>query len=248
MNYNRHSRIFINDPFSEGNIHLSELQSHYLTNVMRKKISDQVVIFNGIDGEYLAEINAIRKKQVVLKATKKLKAQVKERELVLIFALIKNHRLNYLIEKATEMGVTEFVPIVTQHSVRDKFNIAKAKSWVIEACEQSERLSVPSISDPVKLDDLIKSWDPQAEIIFANESESGCSFSDLGKKLHQDSKYAILIGPEGGFSDDEKKTLSNLEFIRSVHLGPRILRSESAAICAISCMQLLLNNLSSRNL
>ena len=248
MNYNRYSRIFIDQELNNDYTRLSEAQSHYLMNVMRNKIGSNLLIFNGKDGEFLAQIDDYQKKIVSLKIISPTRKQNSEPELILIFALIKNTRISYIIEKATELGVTKLAPVVTKHSVKDKFNLSKARSWVIEASEQSRRLSIPEIDQPLPLNKLIEEWDPDITILFANETEHQNSLPHIIQKLDKNKKYAILIGPEGGFSEDEINLLTDKSFVESFHLGHLTLRAETAAVCAISCVKLLLNHLSTREI
>lgn len=248
MNYNRYSRVFIDQDLLQGFVTLSPTQSHYLVNVMRRKIGDKVLIFNGREGEFLADIIDNRKKAVILKIISQTRKQPNAPKLALIFALIKNSRINYIIEKATELGVSELIPVITKHSIKDKLNINKVHAWTVEACEQSTRLSLPKIYEPSNLLDLLSIWDVKTPILFANESETSISLNNLASKLEPEKKYAVLIGPEGGFADEEKEYLNKLTFINSFHLGALTLRAETAAICALSCIKLLLNQFSTRQI
>jgi 16S rRNA (uracil1498-N3)-methyltransferase len=248
MNYNRYSRLFTDQDLGTEFVSLSVEQSHYLANVMRRKIGDKLLIFNGREGEFLAEISDLYRKIITLKIISQTRKQRNEPNLILIFALIKNSRINFIFEKATELGISELMPITTDHSVKDKLNMNKVRAWTLEACEQSTRLTVPIIHEPKSLKDLISSWDPSIQILFANEAENSGALNTLPLQTNPEKRYAILSGPEGGFSNDEKEYLGKIDFINSFHLGPLILRAETAAICAISCVKLLLNQLSNRQI
>jgi 16S rRNA (uracil1498-N3)-methyltransferase len=248
MNYNRYSRLFIDQDFLGHDTILSSEHAHYLTNVMRKKVKDHVLIFNGREGEFLAQIIAHVKNTIELKIISKTREQIIEPKLTLIFSVIKHSRLDYVIEKGTELGVTQFIPVITCHSVCDKLNISKAQAWIISACEQSGRLFVPIIQEPINLRELISGWDGNKPILFANEAENITSLNKLALNVDLHKDHSLLIGPEGGFSNEEKALLCSLPFVQSFHLGPFILRAETAAVCAISCVKLLLNHLAGRSL
>jgi 16S rRNA (uracil1498-N3)-methyltransferase len=242
MKHNRLSRIFVEANIIAGEeIELCEAHSHYLTNVKRLKVGDNIIIFNGIDGEWLAEITEFSKKKTVIKASNIIRKQITEKGPIIIFSLIKTHRLQFLIEKSCELGASKIIPIITKHCTIEKFNHEKAKIWAIEAAEQSMRLSVPQITAPIHLKELLNNWNNQVKIIFGNETEKTQNLFDTLISLKDQEQIAILIGPEGGFSKEEIDLLSNIEFIKSTTLGPRILRAETAAIYTLSAAQTFFN-------
>jgi 16S rRNA (uracil1498-N3)-methyltransferase len=236
-------RLFIEeDLYINVHIQLIDDDMHYVKNVMRKNVGDFLKLFNGRHGEWLAEIVSASKKEIFLSLTEQIREQKEESDIWLIFAPIKLDRMSYLIEKATEMGVSKLQPILLKHSVVDKVNIEKINSQVKEAAEQCERLSLPQVEPLIALNNFLSKWDPSRQILFANER--GEENLSLGKFLSKNLKkeYAILIGPEGGFAEEEIKQLESLPYVSSVSLGPRILRAETAAIAALACYQSIIGD------
>lgn len=232
MKYKQLTRLFIEEKFAVNTAELSSVNDiHYLLKVMRKKIGDKILIFNGIDGEYLAEITSLDKNKILFSLLEKTQNQTDEKEINLIFAPIKHPRILFLLEKATELGVTKFIPIITKHSVVDKINLDKWKIYIKEASEQCRRITVPNISPVQTLNKFLSTWNSNNQIILCNEIEKTLSFYKAAKDLQISN---IMIGPEGGFSQEELLSLSQIDFITSAHLGNRILRAETAAITALA--------------
>lgn len=231
------TRLFISNAIQDEMIIINQAADiNYLVKVMRKKIGDEIFIFNPQNGEFLAQIINITKKEIVLKIIKQTRTPVVERTIRLIFAPIKHPRIHFLIEKATELGVTHLIPIRTKHSVVDKMNMDKWNIYVKEAAEQCERLSFPEISPLVDLDKFLNNWDQTQEIIFCNEKEQNFHISKL--EINSANAINILIGPEGGFSLEEISLLSSKKFIKSVSLGKNTLRAETAALAALAICSL----------
>lgn len=235
------TRLFIPHSLENEIINISNpLDINYLSRVMRKKIGDQILTFNQDDGEYLAELIETTNKKVTLKLIKKTRSPQRESIVRLIFSPIKHPRIHFLLEKATELGVTHLVPIQTKHSVIDKINIDKWQIYVKEAAEQSERLSLPKIENLISLDNFLSGWPEDQQIILCNEKERNLSIATFLKERAINVKELnIMIGPEGGFSQEELKSLLLKKFITSVHLGERILRAETAALSALAITQAL---------
>ena len=231
MKYHQLTRLFIEYPIEKNNLIINEQADiHYLLKVMRKKLGDKFIIFNNDAGEFLVEISETNGKTISVNILEQLRKKTKEREINLIFAPIKQTRINFLLEKSTELGVTKLIPIITEHSVVDKVNMSKWKIYTKEAAEQCGRISVPEISPMTSLRGLIDSWDDKEIILWCNEKEKDQHFMSFSKE----DNYNILIGPEGGFSSKEFDLLSSKKFIKSVHLGNQILRSETAVIAALA--------------
>jgi len=201
---------------------------------MRRKAGDSVSLFNGQDGEWSAEISLAGKARVELRITEMLQLQEKEPDIWLIFAPIKMGRIDFLVEKATELGAAKLLPVFTSRTIVSRVNIDRLKAHAIEAAEQSERLSVPEITEPMKLEKLLAGWDKNRKIILCDESGTAKKFSNA---VSEHDKSAILIGPEGGFTPEEFKMLYNCPFVIPTSLGPRILRADTAALAALALWQ-----------
>lgn len=227
-------RIFIDTALQNGlSVTLSDQQAHYIRNVLRLTKDSKVLLFNGSDGEWMANIAELTKKHTSLICTSQTKPQREPVHLKLICALIKPQRIEWLVEKATELGVTHIQPIVTDHCHIRKTNLERLKTYAIEAAEQSERLSVPVIHDVLDLRAAVHNI--KEEILFADESRDQQAF--LKDVMTQNKINSILIGPEGGFSDTEKAYLYSRKNIHPVHLGSNILRTETADIALIAAIQ-----------
>lgn len=235
------SRLFVEAPLNaNGTISLDRDQSHYLANVMRVKVGNKVALFNGRDGEWACEITTVEKRQVALKVTEKIRGQSAEPDLWLVFAPIKKARLDFIAQKATELGVSHMVPVMTRRTIVDRVKIDRMAANAIEAAEQCERLNVPTVGDPIKLDKLLAAWPPERKIMFCDEDLSGAAaHTTLAAKDDKTNSapWAILIGPEGGFDDTERNLIRNHPNCITVSLGPRILRADTAAMAAISLWQ-----------
>lgn len=236
MKYHQFTRLFIPNFFSSQEVILSSIQDiHYLANVMRKKVKDQLLIFNDKNGEYLAEILEINHKKILFGLIKQIRIPEATKEINLIFAPIKQARINFLLEKATELGATKLTPIQTKHSVVDKINLTKWHIYIKEATEQCGRLALPVIEDLESLDKFLAKWDVNKKIILCNETEDSLHMAQHLKTLdNNDELINIMIGPEGGFSSQELENLTSKSFVTSVHLGERILRAETAALAALA--------------
>jgi len=238
-------RLFIAETtpaFAEGlRVALNPDQGRYLTAVMRRGIGDEVSLFNGRDGEWTAQIVEAGKKALVLELTSRTRAQPPAGDLVLAVALIKRTALEYIIEKATELGVARIQLLITRRSNSDHTRVDRLVAIARESAEQTERLDVPEILPPVKLEAWLA--DPAAQtIVFADEeSTHEGEARSTQPLLHavQDMRgtLAVLIGPEGGFNAAERSVLRNMTHVRAVNLGPRILRADTAAIAALTLCQ-----------
>lgn len=231
-------RLYVKQDLDKGNFSdLEKDQAHYLKNVMRKKISEQILVFNGRDGEWLAEIVDINNKGGDLNLLEQTKEQVEIPDIWLIFAKVKRNPTEFIAQKATELGVTKLLPVFTENSEAKSVNIERLRQIVTEAAEQCERVCVPEIEGAKKLTDLLNGWNEERKIVMCDESGGGEPMLDTLKGYGKDEKWAILIGPEGGFSKTELENLRELPFIVPVGLGPRILKAETAAISALTCWQ-----------
>lgn len=231
------SRIFIeNDLSLDASIELSIAQSHYLSNVMRLKAKDELLVFNGTQGEWLAQIELQNKKNVTLKLVQQTRPQTQAGNVRLLFAPIKQARMEFIIEKAVELGACSIEPVLTQHTQIKNLNLERFNRIVLEAAEQCGILSIPKVCPAQKLDEKLSHLDANEKVIFCDERAHDESAIEKIQAI-QNCKIAILIGPEGGFSQKERETLWKMEHIVPISLGPRILRAETAAISALSLVQ-----------
>ena len=239
MAHNISIRLFVAAPLAPGAaVEIGQEQAHYLKNVMRLGEGDAVAIFNGSDGEYRARIESFGKRVARLVPEAQLRAQDAESDLWLVFAPIKRARIDYLVEKATELGVSVLVPVITRHTHVERLNLDRLRAHAIEAAEQSERLTVPVIAEPRVLDDVLASWDASRRIMLCDESGTAPPAAVV-LAAQSATAWAVLIGPEGGFAETELDALRKLPFVSPVSLGPRILRADTAALAGLAVLQAL---------
>lgn len=230
-------RLFVDHPLSPGApVQLEPDQGRYLTTVMRKGVGDAVRLFNGRDGEWQAEITQAGKRSCVLQVGEQTGAQIESPDVELIVALVKRNRLETIIEKAAELGCRRVRLVVTRYTQADHTRVDRLQAIATEASEQTGRLDVPAIVAPEKLDTMLDAWSPGRRLMFCDEG------GDVAPTLEAldpagPAAWSILIGPEGGFSPDERARLRGLDFVTPVGLGPRILRADTAAISALTLWQ-----------
>ena len=228
-------RLFIKTELKEKSlINLSASNTHYISNVLRIRKKQKISIFNGVQGEWAGLIQDLNKNKALILIEKQIKKQEKEKLINIIYVPIKGQRNYYLIEKITELGVSNIFPIISERSVIKKFNYKKANACSIAASQQSGRLSVPKVHEFKSLKNLFSLWDKNNEVIFCDETEKKDFFNNLFKLGSKKKINTILIGPEGGFSPSEKNFLKNLNYVYCLSLGKRILRADTAAISALT--------------
>lgn len=230
-------RLFVTDDLAAGAVFdLAAEQSHYLANVLRMAESAELLVFNGRDGEWLARVIAKTKKAVRLEAVEATRPQPAPCDLVYCFAPLKVGRLDYLVQKAVEMGAGVLQPVMTQHTQLAKVGIERLRANVTEAAEQCGILAVPDVRDALKFDRVLAEWDKERRLIFCDESaETNNPLAAL--QAIAEKKLGLLVGPEGGFSEDERRQLRALPFVTAIPLGPRILRADTAAVAALAVIQ-----------
>ena len=229
-------RLYVPNDLAEGAaFDASQDQAHYLLHVLRMAEGGELLVFNGRDGEWLARIDAKSRKSVRLLSLEQTRPQSPLPDLWYCFAPLKVGRQDYLIQKAVEMGAGVLQPVLTQHT-QGKITAERIRANAIEAAEQCGVLAVPEARDAQKLDRLLAGWDKNRRLIFCDEDSST---SNPLPALHaiQDESLALLVGPEGGFSDNERKMLRALPFVAAIPLGPRILRADTAAVAALAVIQ-----------
>ena len=229
-------RLFVPDALKlDLAVALAPDQTHYLRSVMRRDVGDEVLLFNGRDGEWRSELLDAGKRACILAPRQQVRPQAFGPDLDLVVALVKRGRLETIIEKAAELGARRVRLTITRHTSADHARIDRLRAIAIEAAEQTGRLDVPEVAEPVKLDRLLEGWDAGRPLIFCDEAgEARPVLEALKPPLAQ---AAVLIGPEGGFSPEERERLRALPFVIPVSLGPRILRADTAAISALTLVQ-----------
>jgi 16S rRNA (uracil1498-N3)-methyltransferase len=235
MHIYRKTRLFTTASLKKGALlDLEQEQSHYLLNVMRRKVGDKICIFNSIDGEWLAQIAECGKKTCQLLLVEQILSQKTSPDIWLCFAPVKNAPIANIVQKATELGASLLQPVITKHTIVNKINDKRLSAIAIEAAEQCERLDVPQIMEIITLEKLLASWDDARQLIVCDESGAGKPMVEALKELKSNGKYAVLIGPEGGFSQSEFALLRKQPYVTAISMGPRILRADTAAIVALA--------------
>ena len=219
-------------------IELEPARAHYLRSVLRLGPGAAVAVFNAEDGEWLCRIAGIGKNGARLTAERQLCSPEPggEPDLWLLFAPIKRARLDWLVEKATELGVAALLPVWTARTQVERVNLDRLRAHAVEAAEQSERLSVPDLRAPERLDRLLATWPGARRLVVCDESGAGEPISDAAARLPP-GPVALLVGPEGGFDETELDAIGKLSFVTRVGLGPRVLRGETAALAAVAVFQ-----------
>lgn len=229
-------RLFVTAPLEDGAmITLGREQSHYLINVMRRTEGAPVDVFNGRDGEWRAHIAAADKKAAVLSLDAQSRPQSETPDVWLLFAPLKKDRTDFVIEKATELGASRILPVLTERTQTGRVNVERLGATAIEAAEQSRRLSVPEIAEAQSLDAVLDGWPAGRTLVFLDETGGGAPLADALRNTQ--GALAFLIGPEGGFAPAELDRLGNLPFSVAADLGPRILRAETAVVAALAVRQ-----------
>lgn len=238
----RSPRLYIDSDLDPGGaIPLSRDQANYLINVMRRNAGDLVLVFNGRDGEWRARIEIAGKRQASLVLENQWRAQSGGPDLHYLFAPLKRNRLDYMVQKATELGVARLQPVLTRHTIAERVNGDRMRANVIEAAEQCGILRIPTIATPERLDRTLASWDPARRLIFCDE---GAPIADPVAALREvaPGPLAVLIGPEGGFAPEERDALVALPFVVRIAMGPRIMRADTAAVAALTLVNAVLGD------
>ncbi len=238
-------RLYVEAPLAAGQaVVLAAAQSHYLKNVMRTAAGAAVRLFNGRDGEWLATIESLGKKGAALAVTARTRRQQPEPDLWLCFAPIKKARIDFVAQKACEMGVSALQPVMTRHTQVTRVNTERLRANAIEAAEQCARLSVPDVFPPRKLDDLVAGWPAGRHILLLDETQTGIPIVDTLRRRGnaRGRPWAVFVGPEGGYAPEELDLLRRLPNVTPVGLGGRLLRADTAAIAALACWQAVLGD------
>ena len=239
MNEHRTPRLYVAAGLAPGvKIELERAQAHYLGSVLRLAPAAGVAVFNAADGEWLCRIEEIGRGKARLRVERQSRLPEPEAEpdLWLVFAPIKRAPLVWLVEKATELGVAAFLPVWTACTQVERVNLDRLRAHAVEAAEQSERLSVPELRAPERLDRLLATWPGARRLLVCDESGAGEPISDAAARLAP-GPMALLVGPEGGFDETELDAFGKLSFVTRVGLGPRVLRAETATLAAVAVFQ-----------
>lgn len=243
------TRLFVDAPLGAGQtVGLDHQQAHFLRAVLRLAAGAELALFNGRDGEWRARIDALGKGWASLVVEEQRRAQQPEPDLWLAFAPIKRARLDFMVEKACELGVSRLVPVFTQNTDVSRVNCERLRANCREAAEQSERLSVPEVAEPTRLRDLLDGWPAERHLLLGAESGQAPPVAEqLARAREQaggraavpasSAPWAVLVGPEGGFTEAELDALTKLPFVTAAGLGPRVLRADTAAIALLACWQ-----------
>lgn len=230
----RSERLYVENPLQAGDeITLGPDQSHYLVNVMRARAGSQLLVFNGRDGEWRGELVEAHKKAARLAIGEQVRPQTSGPDIHYVFAPLKRGRLDYMVQKATELGVVTLVPVMTRHTVAERVNTERMRANAIEAAEQCGVLRVPSVVEPVRLDSLLASWPAERTLIFCDEGAAVANPLEALAAIRTDA-LAVLIGPEGGFAPDERAAILGVQNAVVLSLGPRIMRADTAAVAALA--------------
>lgn len=242
------TRLYVEETLSEGaGVALDRDRTHYLRNVLRAEAGQAVGLFNGRDGEWRARIDAVSKHGATLVAEARIREQRREPDVWLVFAPVKKARIDFIAEKATELGAAALVPVMTRYTAVARVNTGRLRANAIEAAEQTERLSVPEVLEPRPLVQLIADWPPARRILLCAEAGAARPIAAALDALARDgqsarAEWAVMTGPEGGFAPAELDGLAKLPFVTAVGLGPRILRADTAALAALACFQAILGD------
>ena len=231
-------RLFVDAPLTSGaRVIPNDGQTHYLLHVMRSRIGTRMLLFNGVDGEWRARIADVTRRSCVLVCETQSKAQAGVPDVWLAFAPIKKIPADYLTLKATELGAKVLQPAITNRTVARRVNLERMRANAIEAAEQSGRLSVPEIREPIGLDALLRSWPIERRLLFCDEGGDAPPIAKALQDAGTHAQWGMLTGPEGGFDPQERAAIRERAFVLPVTLGPRIMRADTAALAALAVWQ-----------
>lgn len=235
------TRLYLEDDLAAGRtLGLDHARAHFLRSVLRLSRGALLALFNGRDGEWLARLDGLGKGWASLVVERRLRAQSASPDLWLVFAPIKRARIDFLAEKATELGVTRLQPIMTRYTAVSRVNRERLAANAREAAEQCGRLDVPEVTAPRELFDLMGDWPVDRRLLLCAEAGPARPIDEVLREqagAAAPAGFAVLTGPEGGFTGSELDALSKLPFVTPVGLGPRVLRSDTAALAALACWQ-----------
>lgn len=239
-------RLFVEDALAAGAaLRLSRDQAHYLANVMRRSIGDEISLFNGRDGEWRAVIEEQARGRCSVSPLEATREQQAGPDIWLVFAPVKRARIDFIVTKATELGVSALAPVFTGNTAVSRVNTARLRANAIAAAEQCRRLDIPEIHQPVTLEERLADWPTVRRLLVCDESGGGAPLAEVllaARAKGETPPWAILTGPEGGFTPRELDLIIQNPVIIRIGLGPRILRADTAAVAALACWQAVLGD------
>jgi len=238
----RAARLFVDAPLATGAVvAIDHAQAHYLKHVLRLNDGQDVLVFNGRDGEWRGRLEGGRR-EAALRLGERSRAQTATTDLHYLFAPLKSARLDYMVQKAVEMGVSQLRPVLTQHGQVGLVNLERMRANAIEAAEQCGILCVPEIAAPLPLTRALGAWEPGRHLVFCDEAADVADPLAALAGVPRRAPLAVLIGPEGGFAADERAALLRLPHVVRLALGPRILRADTAAVAALALVQAVIGD------
>lgn len=235
-------RLFVDATLGEGAVvACTPQQVNYLITVLRLKVGAALLVFNGRDGEWRARIDHVSKRAVVLVVQSQTRVQLDGSDVDYLFAPLKHARLDYMVQKATEMGVKRLRPVLTRRTIAERVNLGRMRANAIEAAEQCGVLRVPEVAEPVRLATLLAGWETGRTLIFCDESADVANPVAALEGVDK-SALGVLIGPEGGFTDEERVAIRSKPYTHVISLGPRILRADTAAVAALAVVNAVLGD------
>ena len=235
-------RVFVEAPLGNGEvIECSPDQSSYLRTVLRLDAGSELLVFNGRDGEWRAALRLKGKRTATLQVLEQARPQEPVQDLWYMFAPLKRSRLDYMVQKAVEMGASRLVPVLTQHTIAERVNVDRMRANVVEAAEQCGILSLAEVADPIKLSTALATWPAERALIFCDEGAPQANPLAALKPIPR-GPLAVLIGPEGGFSQAERELISAKPYAHPISLGPRIMRADTAAVAALAVVNAVLGD------
>lgn len=231
-------RLFVEASLQKGSlVELNRDQIHYLAQVMRIKTGDYLALFNGRDGEWIARVQDVQRKSVAVALELQRRPQSSVPDIWFLFAPIKHGRIDFLAQKATELGAARIWPIMTKRTVVTRVKDARLEANAIEAAEQCERLEIPEVLEPVNLAELLSEWPVDRVLLYGDETGGGKPPTELFAELPHAQKWAVLVGPEGGFTPEELAVLAKQPMAYGISLGPRVMRADTAGLALLTCLQ-----------
>ncbi|MDR1828766.1 MAG: 16S rRNA (uracil(1498)-N(3))-methyltransferase [Methylobacteriaceae bacterium] len=237
-------RLFLDCPLAAGEpVPLPPPQAHYVVSVMRRRDGDTLIVFNGVDGEWRGRVRENGRRAVFVVPGERVREQTPLPDLIWLFAPLKHARLDYMVQKAVEMGVGALAPVLTDYGQVRHLNLERVRANCIEAAEQCGVLALPEIRPPTPLEDALDALETDRLLVFCDENAPVADpLAALAARRGRFTRLALLIGPEGGFSDAERAMVGNRAEVVTLSLGPRILRADTAATAALALVQAALGD------